>query len=286
MEIKRKLYYRLSPKLRRYVRRLYYLPYDLLHPTKGMTPPKGAIFVGQGDYHKQGDRQREELKAHAGLITESDVLDIGCGIGRLAVSLTSYLEPSGSYTGFDVVKEGIDWCHKNISSKHHNFKFFHVDLNNALYNNTHKQACEFRFPFPDNSFDIIALYSVFTHMLEEDVAHYLKEIGRVLRPEGHCLCSMFIIDDDSLGKMNRGESDMKFNQLSDGLFYIDQSLREGNVAFPIDHIAPLIQTADLSIAKFIPGKWRTESSLADQKGDELFSASKYQDIIVLSRSAI
>jgi ubiquinone/menaquinone biosynthesis C-methylase UbiE len=35
------------------------------------------------------------------------VLDIGCGIGVMASSLTSFLEPQGSYAGFDIVPVGI-----------------------------------------------------------------------------------------------------------------------------------------------------------------------------------
>ena len=54
------------------------------------------------------------------------VLDIGCGIGRMARPLTPYLTPPGAYDGFDINADGIaqlqagaDWLtqHKVLSGK-------------------------------------------------------------------------------------------------------------------------------------------------------------------------
>ena len=46
------------------------------------------------------------------------VLDVGCGLGRMAMPLTGYLKDGGSYEGFDIVAEGINWCKENISNKY------------------------------------------------------------------------------------------------------------------------------------------------------------------------
>ena len=45
-----------------------------------------------------------------GLKPEHRVLDIGSGIGRVAIPLTEYLNEKGSYEGFDVVELGVNWC--------------------------------------------------------------------------------------------------------------------------------------------------------------------------------
>ena len=45
------------------------------------------------------------LERH-GLKPEHRVLDIGCGVGRVALPLTRYLT-SGTYDGFDIVKRWI-----------------------------------------------------------------------------------------------------------------------------------------------------------------------------------
>jgi SAM-dependent methyltransferase len=45
-------------------------------------------------------------------------------------------------------------------------------------------------PFETSSFDIVHSYSVLQHFSESDVAMCAREIGRVLRPEGHAYIQM------------------------------------------------------------------------------------------------
>ena len=56
------------------------------------------------------------------------VLDIGCGVGRIAIPLTGYLGGGGQYDGFDVVPGGIAWCEKNISIPFPHFRFELADI--------------------------------------------------------------------------------------------------------------------------------------------------------------
>src|ERR1700756_1752004 len=37
------------------------------------------------------------------------VLDVGCGAGRMALPLTSYLNGEGRYAGFDVSRRAVAW---------------------------------------------------------------------------------------------------------------------------------------------------------------------------------
>ncbi len=53
-------------------------------------------------------------------------------------------------------------------------------------------------PKADNSIDIIFLESVFTHLFESDIEHYLNESRRVLKPSGRILATMFIINQQIL----------------------------------------------------------------------------------------
>ena len=55
----------------------------------------------------------------------------------------------------------------------------------------------FEFPYPAEAFDLVFLTSVFTHMLPPEVRHYLSEIHRVLRPQGRCLMTFFLLNEDS-----------------------------------------------------------------------------------------
>src|SRR5512132_200266 len=83
-------------------------------------PPLRMRFVGMGDFRAIGE-ELLNLLVHYGSLRRTDrVLDIGCGIGRVAIPLTRYLEPTATYDGFDVVKRGIDWCRSHITPKHPN----------------------------------------------------------------------------------------------------------------------------------------------------------------------
>ena len=50
------------------------------------------------------------------------VLDIGCGLGRMAIPLTQYLQaPQGSYHGVDLVASALAWNTDAITSVYKNF---------------------------------------------------------------------------------------------------------------------------------------------------------------------
>jgi SAM-dependent methyltransferase len=94
----------------------------------------------------------------------------------MAIPLTRYLLPAASY----VAK---------------NFRFVHADVYSKYYNPRGKRAAAaYSFPYADATIDCVFLTSVFTHMLPDDVPHYLSEISRVLVPGGRCISSFWITD--------------------------------------------------------------------------------------------
>ena len=92
--LKREIYYTVGPKFRRVLRRLFFLPGDIVNQISGkrdpLTPSKGQIFIGSGDFKKQGESILKQLIEFGNLKENHRVLDIGCGIGRLAVPLTNF----------------------------------------------------------------------------------------------------------------------------------------------------------------------------------------------------
>jgi SAM-dependent methyltransferase len=87
-----------------------------------MIPPKWMIFTRPGDFISVGRGLLQILRDVGGLEPEEGVLDVGCGIGRMAIVLTEYLGPEGSYDGFDVVREGIEWCQAHITPRFPRFR--------------------------------------------------------------------------------------------------------------------------------------------------------------------
>jgi len=135
----------------------------------------------------------------AGLRPEHDVLDIGCGIGRIARYLCAYLDSTSRYEGFDVVEEPVHWCRQNITPLFPNFTFQFTPLFNARYNTdaSSTSAATFRFPYPDESFDFVFAHSIFTHLVPDEANNYLREIVRVLRRGGTTYCTWILFKEGS-----------------------------------------------------------------------------------------
>ncbi len=176
-----------------------------------LTPPRSLIFVGDGDFKKTGEEFLRHFVEIGGLKKNDCVLDVGCGIGRMAIPLTGYLSSEGSYEGFDIVAKGINWCTKRITSKFPNFKFQLADVSNPRYHTKGKQkSSAYRFPYEDQSFDFVCLTSVFTHMLPNDVENYLFQISRVLKPNGKCFVTFFLLNPESLSLIDKKRSRFDF----------------------------------------------------------------------------
>ncbi len=126
------------------------------------------------------------------LPTTGVVLDIGCGSGRIAQPLSQYLGPEGRYFGFDVTENRIAHCREIM--KHPGFSFDLVDLHHPIYNPEGTVSSEeYVFPYDDNAFDVVFAASIFSHLDLNVSKSYLREISRVLKPDGRAILSFFEI---------------------------------------------------------------------------------------------
>lgn len=252
---------RLIPNsLKPVIKKVYYFPADLidrLRGVDGMTPPKSMIFVGDDDFKKIGLEFKNYFIELAGLKPGAKVLDVGCGIGRMAIPLTGYLSEGGEYWGFDIARKGVEWCQNHVSSVFKNFHFQHSDVYNKHYNPRGTvEARQFRFPFDAGFFDFVFLTSVFTHMLPTDMERYLSEISRVLKPGGSCLITFYLINDESEDLMKSGRSSMDFRYKIDDCFSSNKKNPEAAIAYRESHIIELFNKYGLSISQPIHyGSW-------------------------------
>jgi SAM-dependent methyltransferase len=165
-------------------------------------------FVGDSDFVSTGEEFLGHFRHLAALSAHDRVLDVGCGIGRMARVLAGVLEPPGSYDGFDVVPQGIDWCRAHYTDTRAPFRFNLADLRNAAYNPDGRVApLDYRFPYADASFDLVLATSLFTHLLSDTADHYLAETARVLAPGGRALSTWFLLD---AGRPPRAQTALAF----------------------------------------------------------------------------
>lgn len=270
----RKAFYSLPVNFRYTIRRIIYLPQDLFKKRHPLVPPKGMIFTGTGNYIETGKQFFEYFKNYGELKPDSSILDIGSGIGRMAVPFTDFLSKNGRYEGFDIVKSGVDWCTKNISKKFPNFKFKLIPLKNDLYNlDTKDVASDLKFPYENDTFDFAFLTSVFTHMMPEDLENYIKEIHRVLRKDKKCLATFFILDEESENSMlKNSQKNFPYNFGSYSL--MDKSVKEANIGFQKEYILNLLVENGFEVTEFIRGNW---------SGAKPGILNEHQDILIIKK---
>lgn len=187
--------------LRKLSRSLYYAFRTDHVRYKQLILPESRLRTGgkefkSDDYLVQSAHQEaRRLEKHFQLSAQSNVLDVGCGFGRLAIGLLD-INSDANYVGVDVNPEAIDWCNRHISEEHKQFEFVHLDVRNARYNPDGTIIDkDFQLPFPDDHFNITYLYSVFSHMVQEDIEIYLQELGRVMMNDGYLFFTAFAESD-------------------------------------------------------------------------------------------
>lgn len=275
----RQLYYKLPPQYRFTARRFFYAPTDFWEKITGnrppMTPPRGLTYTGSGDFVRLGDWWRDFFIENGGLTPAHKVLDVGSGIGRIARGLTPFLDNTegGTYDGFDVIQLGVDWCNKHIAAHFPHFRFLYVPLKNDLYRADGEKATAFTFPYADDTFDFVILTSVFTHMVAEEVAHYLIEIQRVMKKNGTCVATFFVLNEQSRKAM---ASNPHFNFPHDFGHYalMDAAVQSANVAFDEAFLAEIVAKSGLKIKQKVVGFW--------SHGERSTPKDSYQDVWILT----
>jgi len=150
--------------------------YEKLYDSYARTDTSDDV-VGTGDFDLIG-RIELNLLQMEGLQPDHTLVDLGCGVGRLAVHVIPTLV-GGSYIGTDISQTML---------KRANARIKRVIPNPPCDVRWIKQTKP-EFEIAENSVDMLCAFSVFTHMEHEDAYQYLKAALRIVKPQGRFIFS-------------------------------------------------------------------------------------------------
>ena len=205
------------------------------------------------DFVETGRDQLEFFSQLAGLRPSDHFLDIACGVGRIAVPLTNFLDQNGRYEGFDIAGiggPGVAWCKENIESKHPNFKFSLIDLKTSWTPGGSILASEFKFPYADGSFDFAYAGSIFTHLTPDGCSNYLNQIHRVLKNRGRFVATWLIYNRKWAAFLGDRSKSLDYWRNDHGSYRtLDDEAPEASIAFDESFVRQLYREAGLNIVE-------------------------------------
>jgi SAM-dependent methyltransferase len=238
-------------------------------------PPWWLRDVGGADFEAVGQEFLGLFKQLAALQPHEQILEIGCGSGRMVYPLTGYLNQEGNYTGMDVTADSITWCQRKITPRYPNFRFLQADLYNKRYNPSGRfLAKDYTFPFEAENFDFIFLTSVFTHLLPDDTTNYLQEVTRLLRSGGRALITFFLLNEKQQKLATEGRNEINFKYGSGPYRTRSEIVPESAIAYDEAYLRQLVSKCGLEISE--PIHYGTWSGRAE--------GLSFQDILLVRRS--
>jgi len=158
-----------------------------------------ANWIGAGDPERVGLDLFSFVAKHVPLRPDFRILDLGCGLGRSSAPFADYLK-DGQLVGVDVVDSVVTFCREEIGSRYPNAHFFTCATADSYLK-------ERSGPNPANlpsvndvlsaegPFDLVLAFSVFTHLIPEEMDEYLALFDRVLAQDGRLVLTFLFLDE-------------------------------------------------------------------------------------------
>jgi SAM-dependent methyltransferase len=118
------------------------------------------------------------------------MLDVGCGT-KFTQALLNDGIPVARYAGVDVYREMVEYLAANVTDPR--FSYHHMNTQNEMYNpGGERLGDDTRLPLGNERFDLICLFSVFTHLEPHDYPHMLRMLRHQIKDDGRLVYSLFV----------------------------------------------------------------------------------------------
>ncbi|MBS0320363.1 MAG: class I SAM-dependent methyltransferase [Proteobacteria bacterium] len=219
-------------------------------PVPGHGTPDAALpfppeeyrrLVGPTDLDAFDNPTGAPVFAHLPPAAYASVLDFGCGCGRIARRMIQQEPRPARYLGLDRHAGMIEWCREHLSPRAPGFEFQHHDAFHERYNAA-GAGSGVPFPVAERSVTLVVAWSVFTHLLEADAVHYVRETARVLADDGVALTTWFLFDKRGFPMM----------QAFQNALYINTVDPTNAVIFDVDWLREQVHAAGLVVTRVVP----------------------------------
>lgn len=146
------------------------------------------------------------------------ILDWGCGPGRIIRHLPNIIGLQNEYLGTDYNEKTIEWCKSNLA--------------NITFN---LNTLEAKLPYEGESIDVIYGISIFTHLSEELQFQWIKELTRILKPNG----VLFLTTQGDAFKVKLTDKELKI--YNTGKVVIRGNVKEGHRTYSAFHPKPFVK---------------------------------------------
>jgi SAM-dependent methyltransferase len=192
------------------IARMLAIPFPEL---RNLPPNHLRIRVGAGnrilnnhiDFIRTSSRCWLAFLSRGYCTSTSDIVELGCGCGRVARALNDpWWDPwfQGTFVGVDIDSEMLEYCRNYFPAPRFAFILCphksntYLPINSTLLS---KKPSNLTIAIPESK-DFVYSISLFTHLLTTEAVEYLTETHRILRTDGKMYLTFLCMEHLELGR--------------------------------------------------------------------------------------
>jgi SAM-dependent methyltransferase len=172
-------------------------------------PPQKLMFMDKTSEAmlRNGASLLKLLRERVPFDLNGNVLDVGCGYGRMAYTLLNE-GFTGTYVGLEILPNHVAWLRENLSPWfRQSSTFLHLDVLNERYNPNGKMSADQVIWPPIGMLpDYVFILSVFTHMYASGIENYLAQLAKVTGKDTVAYATFFLLNESQAEMERQGVS--------------------------------------------------------------------------------